>query len=209
MGRVPRRIWSTSRKITANVVPSLLCLPLGAAGVLLYRIEKPWAPLPLALLVACPLLLWIALNFLGLLGNEMMRGELARQLGRERGPLTEEVFFAGIARPKFTSALDPHEDVAFLILHPDALEVYGEQIKLSIPRGAITGIRRRPNVHSLVGLGGWVEVQYLSPDGPTALRIEPRVHHTLLKNQAERRQLQKKLEQWKAGSPDEGDPAAA
>ena len=176
-----------------NLIPGLLSFPLAATGLMLWRPEDPFQPLPLALLAAFPILGWFALAFFGLWSNASMRTELGQRYGRERGAASGPMLFVGMARPGFRSLLDPHEDIALLIFSPTELEVYGEKAHFKIPRVAITGVRLKSNTHSWIALGGWISIEC----GEQTFLIESRQSDILLDNKLKRRSLAAQLEQWR------------
>jgi len=182
-----------------NLLPALFCVPLLVIGLIRFRPEDPFGMPSLACFVAFPIVGWLALNFLGFFGNGWMKRELARRLGftGTRGP---ERFFVGIARPSFRSALDAHEDVGYLVVHPDRLEFVGETVRVTFPREDVRKVRIRWNPHSWVLLGRWIAVEGVAGDRPIRLSIEPRERATLLGNLFYSEKLIARLREWASTS---------
>lgn len=176
-----------------NIVPGLMSFPLAATGLWLWRPDDPLRLLPLALLAAFPVLGWLALAFFGLWSNSAMRTELGQRFGRERGQANGSVLFVGLSRANYRSLLDPHEDIALLIFYSDELEVYGEKNQFRLRRESISSLRLRPNTHSLILLGGWIEFGC----GEQTFLIESRQNDSLLINKLQRKRLLAKLQEWR------------
>lgn len=189
-------IWTTAKKWQGNLVPAILSLPFAAGGLYLYRPENPLDLLPIGLLAAFPVVGWFCLNAFGLWGNDQMRAQLGRIYGRERGQKSDQMIFVGYAKPGFRDALDPHQGIGFLIIHPDHLELYGETEQITIPKSVIKGFSLRRNMHSALFLGGWLVIEA----GENTLFIEPREKISLRGNRKYRGILKQELEKWKASN---------
>lgn len=176
-----------------NLVPGLLSFPFAATGLLLWRPEDPFRPLPLGLLVAFPVFGWVSLALFGLWGNSSMRSELGQRFGRERGQATGPMFFVGLSNPGYRSLIDPHEDIALLIFGKDELEIYGEKERFFVPRESDLVFRLKANTHSWIGLGGWVQIE--SPK--RSFFVESRQNDILFLNRLQRKRLLAALEQWR------------
>lgn len=197
-------MWTTWRKLLGNLVPALICLPLGVAALLAYDSAKPLAPAPLLLSAAMPIVGWLALNLLAPLNDAAMRREAMRAFGRARPLDRPKLIFVGLAREGYQGLLDPHEDVGLLALDADGLRFYGEVLRLEIARSQLLAVKRAPNPHSLLMLGGWVVLEAALENGPKRLFIEPRERPTLLGN----RRLLAKLQEELQAYIDAGAPAA-
>ena len=202
MSNEKRRIWTAGRRIVGNLIPAFFCLPLFVAGIVVFfdSQAKNLGP-SLGLIFGGVAIGWVALNLFGLFGNGEMRQALARQYGREVGRPTGHLVFVGVARPSYRNIWDPHEDIAFLSICADHLEFYGEQLRLDMPRGTITGFRFARNMHSWLLLGRWIVVEGTHSNNPFALYLEPRQHSTLLGNRAYSKALMAELVAWKQGIP--------
>ena len=204
MPLVEQRIWNPARRILGNLAPMILCVPFGIAGVMLYRIEQPFEPIPLIALALFPVIGWLATNVMGLWDNDRMRAELARRFGRTQAGQKQDLVFIGFSSLKYRGALDPHEDIGFLVFGDEELEIFGDARQLTLKRTEITKIEKKGNVHSLVGLGGWIAIY--TPEG--GVLIEPRERTSLLANKRFAKELRAKLESWLAGS-DESTASAS
>lgn len=187
-----------------NLLPTLLCAPLLFGGLMLYNPARGLTGPSLWLLLAFPVVGWVAVNYLGLFGNAAMRGVLGRRLDRFE-PGAKDLVFVGYARPEFGSALDPHEDLGFLIFEEGRLRFEGELHQLSLDRDEISEFTLRSNIHSLLFLGGWVSVEYVEHLRPTRWLLEPREKPTLLANRRYRRVLLQKLRDWHRASAPPSD----
>lgn len=205
MPLVSDRIWTPWRQIQANVVPMILSLPLLVAGVRIYRVDRPWDTTPLGLILAFPIVGWIAVNLTGLWSNQTMEAQLLRRLGRKYPSERMNMVFVGAAKPGFQGLLDPHQDVGFLIFHEDRLEYFGEKLSAEIPHDQLIQVCFRRNIHSALLLGRWIAIQYLDGGNQQELRIEPRKYLTLLGNRIYSKVLLKQLtDLLKQNHPDQG-----
>lgn len=139
---------------------------------------------------------WLAVNLLGLSGNRAMRRSVERLLIENEESLDQRRIFVGIATPSYRSMLDPHEDVGFLILKPEALHFIGDYRKLALSRHAIRKVSRAANIHSWLGLGGWIVIDAYVNDKPARMYIEPREKSTLLGNRLLLKPLHEELKEW-------------
>lgn len=204
MPSVTKRIWSTSRQIMGNLLPALFSVPIGVLGVMLYEPTKPFAPFPLALIFGFPLVGTLVLNGLGLFGNDRLRAELSRQFSREHEVGDRKILFVGLARPEYRGILDPHEELAFLLVGSKSIEIYGELTRLSFTPRQLLEIKRKRNIHSWLGLGGWLELKIGEGSSARTLLVEPREFSVLTRNRKFSRELKAQLEQWRNGAEPEG-----
>lgn len=191
-------VWTLRRKVMGNVAPLIFATPFAVIGLFLMWQRGEILGRGLIWFAATPIVGWLALNFLGLYQNRAMHKEMEMRLRADRPRPPYRRYFVGIATPTFRGMLDPHEDVGFLMLHPDKVEFYGEKLRVEIPKTAVTGIRVRPNVHTMVGLGRWVSIEAEMNGAPARLLIEIRQRPTLLGNLRMSRTLVKKLRRWRA-----------
>ena len=194
------RVWTTARKVYGNVLPLVVASPLLYQAAVAYGRGGPSVVL-IYWIAAFLAGAWVALALMGYVGNGSMRREMSRRMHIDRPFDRTERYFVGFARPVFRSALDPHEDVGFLVLHPDRLEFWGSERKATLEREAIAGVCFRPNTHSLVGLGRWVSVEAVVEGKPVRLLVEPRGKATLLGNFVFSRRLLRRIEGWMAEGP--------
>ena len=193
-----RSVLTTGRKLTANVLPLLLTTPLLVAAFFEYNSNK-FSVLFYILLAGFPLVTWLAVNLIGLLGNAGMRDEISRRMHEKRPFDQNERYFVGFASPGYKNALDSHEDVGFLTVFEDHLEFYGGENEAVIPLSAVKGVTFRKNPHSWALLGRWVSVEAEIEGKPIRLLVEPREKATLLGNRAFSVQLRERLESWAKG----------
>lgn len=193
---MPKKVWTTSAKLWGNLLPTLVCLPFGIAGVLSFRPERGLSGSTLWLLLAFPIVGWIALNLLGLIGNVYLRQSIARRLDRERPGTKQERYFVGFARPKFRNPFDPHEDIGFLIIHPNQIEFFGETLQIVIDRSMVSRVRFRPNAHTLVLAGRWVSVEGEDHGKSFRFQVEPREKAILIGNLFFSSWLKQRLIEW-------------
>lgn len=193
-------VWTTPRKLVGNVLPLLIASPLLYLAIVEFGKAGPSVGLILwiaAFLAAA----WVVLALTGSFGNSAMRKEVGRRFHAERPFDKTERFFVGFARPAYKSALDPHEDVGFLILHSDRIEFWGSVHRATLSKDAVVGARFRPNTHTLVGLGRWISVEGVVEGKPVRLLVEPRDKATLIGNRLHSRRLLARLRAWKAEGP--------
>lgn len=192
-----QQVWTTARKVLGNVVPLLPAAPAAAFGVYeLVRTLDPLAPTVVWPLLSAPILAWLGVNQWGLLGNRAMRRAIERKYTPLEGALPAERWFVGIATPSHRSLWDPHEDVGILHLTDTALVFRGDRKQIELPRSSIVSVRRRPNVHTWIGLGGWIAIEGKLQGKPVRLSIEPRDHSTLWANRKAAAALSTRLRTW-------------
>ncbi|MBI1755808.1 MAG: hypothetical protein HYR64_01710 [Fimbriimonas ginsengisoli] len=190
------RFWNARRKWMGNLAPASIWLPLTAAGVIVIMRPVRWAAVGLWLLASGQVLAWLALNFVGLYENRAMRAALEREFLILKPGFRGWRLFAGYASEGYSSVLDPHEDLGYLLLTPDGIEFIGDSRRLVIRRNQVLRIFRKPNVHTFVGLGGWVCVEALEAGHPRVHRFEPRQRDSLLGNFLLLGGLKRRLTNW-------------
>jgi len=155
--------------------------------------------LGLWLLVAGTIVGWLAVNRWGLFENDRMKRQLELML-QAKGTLPANPLFMGFATPKFSSALDPHEDVGFLSIEPDGLRFVSETRTVDVPRASVRSVHFRANIHSILLLGRWIAIEGEMDGKPIRVLLEPRCHRTLLANRRESKAILGKLIAWSKGS---------
>lgn len=195
-----RPVWTLKRKLMGNLIPGLFAVaPLTYGLYLMWHtgemLGKGLLWLGVALVSG-----WLAVDFFGLFQNRAMRKEMTMRLRYERSNPPYQRYFVGMATPVFRGVLDPHEDVGFLLLHPDKIEFFGERLRVEIARDEVVGVRARPNVHTFIGLGRWVSIEAKTGSRDARLLVELRQRPTLLANLIMSRTLIKKLNRWIKGS---------
>lgn len=142
---------------------------------------------------------WLATNWFGAMPNRKMGRQLQRILKAKGVDLGAEPWLVGFATPRFSSALDPHEDVGYLVIRDQELLFASETRTLELARIHVKSVRFRPNVHTWVGLGRWVSVDGEMDGTPVRLLLEPRTRGTLVGNLLASRQLAQRLRGWSKG----------
>ncbi|MBX3118009.1 MAG: hypothetical protein KF784_03020 [Fimbriimonadaceae bacterium] len=199
-----QRVWTTQRKFMGNFLPALFSLPFGVLGFFAMFRQGQLIGSGLLWFALWPLSAIVLVNFLGLFQNGQMRQLLAKRLSAPLAEPKTASWFVGFARPAFKDLLDPHEDVGFLVLRDDRIEFLGESIQVEIQKRQIHKISFRPNVHTIIGLGGWLSVDGTVDGTRVRLLVEPREKKTLLGNLLLNRRIRKKLRAWHSPSA-EGD----
>ncbi len=188
-------VWTPRRKWLGNLVPVLFWLPLIVAGVWVMAARQEIVGLGLWLLIGGTALGWLAVNLFGFWDNARMRRQLTLIMQAKGEPVAAAPF-VGFATPKYSSMLDPHEEVGFLMLLPDRLRFLSEERVLEVPKEQIQSVRFRANVHTLIGLGRWISIEGTSDGKPIRLLIEPRERRTLLSNLSYGKSLRQKISRW-------------
>ena len=138
-----------------------------------------------------------ALNFIGLYENGMMKRALQREfeilVPQHRG----YSIFVGFATPGYAGLLDPHEDVGILFLGQEEFQFIGESRSLRATRNQVDNVQLKANIHTWIGLGGWVRVRGTIDGKPYEWRFEPREKDSLLANSLLRRKLRDHIANWK------------
>ncbi len=192
-----QRVWSSRNKWLGNLIPVLCALPLIIAGAAWMIATKKITPPPILLCAAGLVVGWLAVNKFGLWGNAAMKQELARKLLAKLGLNASDCTFVGFATPSYIGTLDAHEDLGFLAVLDDQIEFHGEDHNVSLTKNSVREIRRRANIHTLLGLGGWVSIEAELSGKPVRLLVEPRHANTLLGNKKVAKALMVDLTRWK------------
>lgn len=183
-----------------NLIPLGMALPFAVVGVHQVLNGGPLLGTPLLWIGAMPVVAWLGVNVFGLYQNEAMRDAMQRRLGQMEIDLGESRSFVGFSRPGKSGLLDAHEDVGYLLVRAEEIEFVGESHRVALPRSAVTGVRFRPNIHSLVGLGRWIAVEGVLAGKNVRLLVEPRERSSMLANRRYGTQLRKELDAWAKGS---------
>ncbi len=190
------RLWTPRRQALSNA------LPLGAlAGGLarsawLYQHGVTRAEALVAAGFGL-VLAWLAVGLFGLIGNSALKREMGRRWHDAHPFDQSERYFVGCARPAYRSALDPHEDVGWLVLHDDRVEFFGSMLQLTMDKAQVAQVVRRANPHSWLGFGGWVSLEAQVKDKGLRLLVEPREAKTLWGNSLVARRLVRRLRDWR------------
>lgn len=168
---------------------------MAAGAVVMYRSGQIMGK-GLFVLFLAQVAAWLTLNWTGLFDNRRMRKYLAKEVEVLKPGFRGYQTFVGFASPKHSSLLDPHEDVGYLLLTPEALEFVGDGRTIVVKRAQIFGIRFRPNVHSMVGLGRWISIEGRVDGKPFEMLIEPRDRDNLIGNLLLGRALKERIDNW-------------
>lgn len=114
---------------------------------------------------------WLAVALLGGLPNPWLR---CRLMAREAIQPVRGQWFVGCSPTGFKNALDPHQDIGILSLGFDEMTYVGDQSRWTMSRSEIKSIRFRPNVHTMLLLGGWLEIERQDGTALARVRVEPR-----------------------------------
>jgi hypothetical protein len=195
MPLVAPTVWTGRRKWLGNLIPALFWLPPVAFGFYtMVRTGQVVGP-GLWWMMLGTVLGWLAVNFFGFIENGRMKRQLQLILESKKEPLKDAVF-VGIATPKFSSAVDPHEDVGYLRFLPDRLSFASETRTIDLFREQVTKVRFRANVHTVLGLGRWVSIEGESEGKPIRLMVEPREKATLMGNLLYSKKLAQRIRRW-------------
>lgn len=186
--RVADRIWNTRRQVLGNVIP----FAMGAvAFLMLFQADLVTKGL-VAVLVA-----YLSIDRWGFFENRKIEQEL-RDLTKSDGEII------GFVYKNPAGAWDAHAELGLLIVRVDHLDVLTENGGLAIKRNEISKISRQGNIHSLIGLGGWVALELTN--GQT-FKLESRKYHTMFASKIRSAKLLAELERWlKLKSPAEAGP---
>ncbi|MDX2066740.1 MAG: hypothetical protein SFX74_13470 [Fimbriimonadaceae bacterium] len=192
-------IWTERRKWMGNLIPMTAWLPFTGIGIF-HLVQDPTNLDPIwSWLLAGVAAAWLMVNFFGLFENGKMQSELRRKLEFRRVKVPADAIFVGMSTPSFSSLLDTHEDVGFLAIGDDAVEFMGEHRRIRIGRDEVRRIRSRANIHTFIGLGGWICIDGVTDGKAIRLQVEPRVRSIMIANVLGRRALRGRLETWFRG----------
>jgi len=199
-------IWSGIRKLQANFVPLAFGIVVGAW---VYNAKVPQESVPstdswnasfwgLACFVAVS---WTTLALKLLSGNASMKSALTRSLQASIKDCATRPWFVGMATPSFSSILDPHEDIGFLIIEPERVRFVGETKTIEMPREAVKLVRSRFSIHTAGLVGRWISLEGTLDEKEVRLMLEPRGCHTMIGDFLSSRKLKKELETWLKPEP--------
>jgi hypothetical protein len=184
-----------------NLVPFMFWFPLALSGIVTVWRTGDYSGTGLWFLVSATLVGWGSMNQFGLFANQHMKKQLNHILVAQGNDLPKDRWFVGFATPKYSSTLDPHEDVGFLFLLPDRLKFVSETRLVEVMKSDIREVRFRPNVHTLLLAGRWISLEGEVADKAVRLLLELRDHRTLLKNFRASGAVLATLEAWRKKSP--------
>lgn len=189
-------LWTRRRQVAANALPLVFLFAGMGLAVVRYR---DGAALFEALGVAAAgvVAAWVATGLFGLWANGSIKREMGRRYHEVHGFEKAEKYFVGCARPAYRGALDPHEDVGWLVLHDDKVEFFGSYLSLEMDKTEVAQVVRRPNPHTWLGFGGWISLEGQVKGTSLRLLVEPREARTLWGNVLVARRLLVRLREWR------------
>ncbi|MDI9635570.1 hypothetical protein QPK87_14115 [Kamptonema cortianum] len=199
MSRKAAKLWTIWRQLPGNLLPILFCAPFLALALREFG-DAGATTLFFVWVASFCVSGWLAINFLGLTGNRSLKRTLRRRLPVLYEDLTADSIFVGFSRPGHRGLLDPHQDIGFLVIGENDLTFFGEIQKFSLEKDLITSISSKPNIHSVLFLGGWIAITAQAGERLYQMRIEPREKSTLLGNNRYRRRLIRQLNDWRSAS---------
>jgi len=171
----------------SNFVPLIVALPFPLLAFYFDRTGK--TNLGMLFWALSPIALWMAINLFGLFQNERLRQSLL-----PFRPNAQKTWFVGFARPSYRGWLHPHEFVGWLALKDDSVEFYGENQTYRLNRNEITAIRKAWNIHTLLGLGGWICLEGRVSGQRVRMLVEPRERATMFGNFLLRKKIIRELQ---------------
>jgi hypothetical protein len=172
-----KRVWSLWRQIPGNLIPVLITAPFLVLAVQeITRFGVTTKAIGFSVMFVA--FGWLAVNFIGLIGNSSLRKAVEMKFKDRYEYDSDHRYFVGFARPGKYGLLDPHEDLGFLVFRDTGLEFFGEVHQIELDWGSITKVGKRRNIHSWLGLGGWVSIEAVVGDKAVRLQVEPRVKGT-------------------------------
>ncbi len=184
-------VWTGWRQFAGNLLPGIVWAVPTVWGVLAAVKTGQFLGMPLIAIIFGVLAGWVATNFLGLFQNKKMR-KLIEEVIDDGLDGRGVKFFVGFAEPGGGSMWDPHDHVGFLVFDKDCLRFIDDVLVMEMPRSVEIQLKRRANIHSLFGLGGWLEIR----SSEQVWLIEPREKNTLLGNKKVVDQIQKEFTKW-------------
>lgn len=191
-----KKLWNLRRQLLGNLIPAAVGLPMGAYGFVEAVKTQQFVGTGLGIAAAAVALMWLLANFAGAIENPKLKKNLMLRLSSDGQAPPDGAEFVGFARPAYVGWLDPHEDIGFLSLTPEAIQFRGESVQVQVAAAEVERVRYRFNFHTLAGLGRWVSVEGKSGGVPFRLLVEPREKRTLLGNLLHSKRLKKKIDAW-------------
>jgi hypothetical protein len=135
------------------------------------------------------------------MGNKGLRRQIENRFLAEKPETKGDKFFVGFSTPKYRDALDPHEDVGFLILGESDLEFYGGHLNFSFRRSSIQKVKFQANPHSFLFLGKFIRIEAEEDGSPVVVLVEARERKTLWGNRILTQQLRKQIQDYAQTPP--------
>jgi hypothetical protein len=84
--------------------------------------------------------------------------------------------------------LDAHAEIGILEINQELLVLTTEDRTIQLPLKSLKGVKFGLNIHALIGLGGWIVLEFKHP-----LKLESRKYSTMFKSAKRTRQLRREL----------------
>jgi hypothetical protein len=183
-----------------SVIPLIFTAPVLALGTR-EAVEQGFTLTLLGYVALVMVVGWVTTSLFGQVGSGGVKRWMAHKLQDERPADPNPKWFIGFATPDYRSMLDPHEDLGWLVLAEDEIDLIGTQLRLQIPRGALTQVTRKANPHTALGLGGWIAIDWEENGVVSQIFLEPRARPTVLGNKLMIKRLIVELETWRDSMP--------
>ena len=175
---MPPRIWNSRRQWLGNIIPFALAVVVGVALISLGTYVA---------FIGAILAGWFGVSHWGFFENRRIDTELRAKSGSEG----ELIGFVYRVPP---TALDAHAEIGLLLVKVGCLEFRTEAGAYTVEMTEIKKISRQFNIHSLLGLGGWIVLSRL--DG-SELKLESRKYNNMLRSRIRSKELYRELTNWK------------
>lgn len=194
------RFWTAAAKFKGNIMPLTVGAPFFAAGLIEFsrshRIQGWFAIWMLLCIAAC----LISLNWLGLAGNRSMKSNFYALHSRQFLKGGDEWFFTGFAWRGFVSLFDPHQDIGALAIGNGRILFFGELFQAEAPIAWVRKVRRKANPHSMLGYGGFLEIEFENQGKTDFWLIELRTERSLRACRRATRKLEGELQGFAAAN---------
>jgi hypothetical protein len=176
--RLPDRIWNQRRQWLGNLIPLGLGIVFFIAS---YRLGFAWQSV-IGVLVA-----WEGIDRWGFFDNDQIDKEL-------RAKTQAEGELIGFVYEQSPTALDAHAEIGLLTIEPGLLTIVTEDTSYSILRSDVIEVKRRPNIHALLLLGGWISLELANG---SSFRFESRKFRAMTWSRSRTRKLFGEIVDWK------------
>jgi hypothetical protein len=166
-------IWTTRRKILGNAIPL-------AFGILTLIIFHRYLMIASVLSIIAT---HIGINQFGFFDNSKIQEEM-------QSPGGELIGFVAEVPP---SIFDAHAEIGILNMNSKKLLIKTENREVVILKKNILGISRKPNIHWLIGLGGWVAITLRDNK---VIKLESRQYRTMWQSKKRTDELFTELKNW-------------
>ncbi len=193
-----------------NIIPALpfgFLYTLGVIFALFAPKDLQWVSVPAVVLALVSG--WWAIDRYGFWETQKMRVELEELLNGRGISIESSDRWVGISWRGGTSPLDAHLDVGFLRMTSSGVKVFGELGTYEFTWESMTHLGWTFGIHSIIGLGGWCTVKYVTEEGDKTLKFEVRELPTMLANKPLTKALVRQIGQERETILKEKSPAGA